>query len=72
MEKTYSAKLTLEQESCINGRNVYHYLIDTSIGEIHIVEYEEKSKVLTRFTTDDKMAAIKKYNACCKKILSGK
>lgn len=36
MEKEeYSAKLTLEQESCINGRNVYHYLIDTSIGEIH-------------------------------------
>jgi hypothetical protein len=69
----YNAKLYTQNESQINGRGVWHYLIDTPIGQIHIVEYENPQKELIRFLIDNNLKkATLKYNNICKKILAGK
>ena len=36
----YNAKIYTQNESKINGRGVWHYLIDTPIGQIHVIGYE--------------------------------
>jgi len=69
----YNAKLYTQNESKINGRGVWHYLIDTPIGQIHVVEYENTQKELIRFLIDsDQEKAAAKYNAICKNIVAGK
>ena len=45
----HNAKLYTQNESKINGRGVWLYLIDTPIGQIHVVEYENPQMELTRF-----------------------
>jgi len=69
----YNAKFYTQKESKINGRGVWHYLIDTPIGQIHVVEYENKQMELVRFLIDsDLEKATQKFFAICKKILAGK
>jgi hypothetical protein len=69
----YNAKLYTQNESKINGRGVWHYLIDTPIGQIHVVEYENPQKELIRFLIDSNLEkATAKYNAICKNIIAGK
>ena len=69
----YNAKLYTQNESKINGRGVWHYLIDTPIGQIHVVEYENTQMELTRFLIDSNLEkATAKYNAICKNIVAGK
>jgi hypothetical protein len=64
------ANLYLQRESNINGHSVFHYLISTSIGNIHIVEYEDKGMELKRFIIEeDNDKAEQKYNLCCKYII---
>lgn len=64
--------LFTQQHSRINGRGVWHYLIDTAIGHIHVVEYEQPSMELKRFIIDaDNDKAERKYTAICKRILNG-
>lgn len=68
-----NAKLYTRSESKINGRGVWYYLIDTPIGQIHVVEYENPQMELTRFLIDgNSEKATLKYNAICKNILAGK
>jgi hypothetical protein len=68
-----NAKLYTQNESKINGRGVWHYLIDTPIGQIHVVEYENPQMELTRFLIDsDINKAIRKYDAICKSIIAGR
>jgi hypothetical protein len=48
-------------------------LIDTPIGQIHVVEYENTQKELIRFLIDsDLEKATLKYNTICKNIVAGK
>jgi len=69
----YSAKVYTQNESKINGRSVWHYLIDTPIGQIHVVEYENPQKELIRFLIDGNLEkATAKYNAICKNIVADK
>lgn len=69
----YNAKLYTQKESKINERSIWHYLIDTPMGQIHIVEYENPQKELIRFLIDNNLEkATLKYNSICKKILAGK
>jgi hypothetical protein len=69
----HNAKLYTQNGSKINGRGVWHYLIDTPIGQIHVVEYENPRKELIRFLIDSDLGkATLKYNTICKKILAGK
>lgn len=35
------AKSQIMEHAKINGRNVWHYLVNTDLGEIHIVQHEE-------------------------------
>ncbi len=69
----YNAKLYTQNETKINERGVWHYLIDAPIGQIHVVEYENPQKELIRFLIDNNLEkATLKYNSICKKILAGK
>ena len=62
-----------QQHNTINGRGVWHYLIDTPIGHIHVVEYEQQSRELVRFIIDaDNDKAERKFTSICKGILNGK
>ena len=65
--------LYTQEHSIINGRNVWHYLLDTPLGHIHVVEYERPTQELERYIFDgDNDKAEKKYASICKAILSGK
>lgn len=69
----YNCKLYTQNESKINGRGVWHYLIDTPIGQIHVVAYENPQKEIIRFLFDSNLEkATAKYNAICKNIVAGK
>ena len=62
-----------QQHNTINGRNIWHYLLDTPIGHSHMVQYEERSMEITRFIIDaDNAKAERKFASICKGILSGK
>ena len=57
----------------ICGRNIWHYLIDTPIGQFNVVEYEQPSREIKRFIIDGNYyKAEKKFYSICKSILSGK
>ena len=69
----YNAKVYTQNESKINGRGVWHYLIDMPVGQIHIIEYENPQKELVRHLIDgDLEKATAKYNAVCRNLLAGK
>lgn len=69
----YTARIYTQNESKINGRTIWHYLIDTPIGQIHVVEYENPQKELVRHLIDsDLEKATAKYNTICKNIIAGK
>lgn len=62
-----------QNSSTINGRGVWHYLISTPIGQINVVQYEQKDKTIKSFLFEghyDKAEA--KYESLCKGILTGK
>lgn len=66
-------KLYTQQSSTINGRNVWHYLLDTPLGYIFVVEYEQPSKEIKRYIFDgDNDKATRKYSSLVKAIASGK
>ena len=62
-----------QNQATINGRNAWHYLIDTPIGQFNVVEYEQPSRELKRFIFDGNYGkAEDKFASICKGILSGK
>lgn len=62
-----------QNHSTIDGRNIWHYLIVTPIGHIHVVQYEERSLELKRFIIDESLSkAEKKYTQICVGIAKGK
>lgn len=62
-----------QQHNIINGHGVWHYLVSTPIGDIHIVEWEGKGMELDRVIIyADNEKAERKFNAVCKAMLSGK
>lgn len=65
-------RLYTQNHSTINGFGVWHYLIETPIGYIHVVEYEKPDKELKRYIIDgDYEAAERKYNYICRAIING-
>ena len=42
-----------QNHSIINGRNVWHYLITTPIGNFSVVEYEQTGLEIKRFIFDE-------------------
>ena len=65
--------LYTQQRSTINGRGVWHYLIDTALGHIHVVEYEQLDRTLKRYIIDgDNERAEVRYRTVSKLMLCGK
>lgn len=57
----------------INGREVNHYLIDTAIGQINIVQYEKPElELTTELIYNDYEKAERRFSTICKQILNGK
>ena len=73
MEQELWSKLYLQNHAEINGRGIYHYLMQTTIGNFNVVEYETPSKELKRFMFDeDYEAAERKFKSCCAWVMKGK
>ena len=65
--------LYTQQHSIIDGRNIWHYLLGTALGHIHVVEYEQLDKTLKRYIFDgDNHAAEVRYKGLSILMLSGK
>lgn len=61
-----------QEQSNINGRNVWRYLVSTPIGNIHIVQYEQKTMEIKTFLYAENLDdAEKKYKTVVKGILNG-
>ena len=64
--------LFTQKHNTINGRQIWLYLIDSPIGYIFIVDYEQPTKEIKRFLFDgDLDKAERKFNSICKCILNG-
>lgn len=67
------AHMYQQNHSKINGRNIWHYLLDTAIGHIHIVEYEQKDLSLKRYIVEGSNAkAEKKFDQLSMQMVKGK
>lgn len=73
MMENYEAIMSLAEHATIYGHNIWHYLIDTSIGEIHVVEFETKDMSLERKIFDgNKQKAENYFKKTAKELLDGK
>lgn len=62
-----------QEHATIYGRNVWHYLVCSDIGNIHAVQYEAQSfELTTKLYMDDNHKAEKEFRRLCNGILSGK
>lgn len=69
-EYKMDARMFTQNTAKINGRRVNHYLVDTDIGQINIVQYEKPTmEIVTEIIFNDWDKAEKKFNTICKKIL---
>jgi hypothetical protein len=61
-----------QEQSNVNGRNVWRYLVVTPIGNINIVQYEKKGKELETFLYEERLGvAERKYKTIIRGILNG-
>lgn len=66
------AEIYQQNHSTINGRNIWHYLIHTSIGQINVVEYEQKDLTLKRYIIDGYYSkAEKKFDQLSLQMVKG-
>lgn len=73
MKSEMEARVFTQHTSTINGRSVWHYLIDTPLGNINVVQYEQASKEIKTFLFEEGYdEAEAKYGKLCKGILNGK
>lgn len=67
------AHMYCQRENTINGRKAWLFLLNTSIGNIPIVEYEQPTKEIKRKLFDEHYNEAEKYfETVCRKMLSGK
>lgn len=67
------AHLYLQRQNTINGRNVFFYLIQSAIGNICVVEYEDEKQELKRKLFDEHYEKAETYfENVCRKILNRK
>ena len=67
------AKIYTQNIATINGRNVTHYLIDSDIGQINVIQYENLQRELeTAIVYNHYYKAEQKFNSICKQMLNGK
>lgn len=67
------ASLVLEKHSVIDGRNVWFFSVNTSIGDIQIVQYEtEGREIIEKMFRRDYAKAEKHFTAISAKMVAGK
>lgn len=66
------ANLYLQEHAIINGRNVWHYLVDTSIGQISIVQVEGRDEIHETVIRHYYDKAEKVFKKKCQDLLNGK
>ena len=67
------ATLNTLAHSTIDGRNVWLYQIESPIGNIHIVDYEQRDMSIKRTMFEEQLnRAEKKYSETVKKIAGGR
>lgn len=67
------ARIYTQNTATINGRKIWHYLVDTDIGQICVVQYEKSTKeIVTELIFNDWDKAEKKFRSVCKQMLNGK
>lgn len=71
-EETW-ASLTLQQQAVINGRHVFLYLVSSGIGNIFVLQHEDKGLLLyTKLYFNDLDKAERDFSKTCKLILDGR
>ena len=66
------SKLYQQNHAEINGFNVWHWLIDTPIGQYNVVQYEAKGKeIIETVIPHDYEKAERLFNRYCNKVLKG-
>lgn len=66
-------KFYQQNHSIINGRNVWHYLITTPVGDYHLIHYEQQDMAIKEFiipNSNDK--AEKKFDQICIQMVKGR
>lgn len=75
-EKAMEASIYTQNLATINGRNIGHYLVDTSVGQINVIQYEKRKPDYPELETiliyGDYEKAERKFNNICKQILNGR
>lgn len=62
-----------QNHSTINGRNVWHYLSCTPVGNYHLIHWEQKDLTIKEaIIVDDLDKAERKYSHICMQMLKGK
>lgn len=73
MEFDHWANLYCQRENVINGRHVWLFLVSSSIGNIVIVDYEEKNdpKIIRKLFDENYDKAERYFETVCMKKLKG-
>ena len=66
-----NAKLHMLAHSTINGRGIWHYMFESELIPIHVVQYEAKGFEVHTFMFTSDQQADKKYNAISLKMVKG-
>lgn len=70
------AKLYTQHLATINGRNIGHYLVDTPIGQINVIQYEKPKPYYPELETvliyGEYDKAERKFGSLCKQMADGK
>lgn len=74
MDNELWAHLNLQEHAVINGRNIWLYLISTSIGNFAVVEYEKKGdpEIVSKIIENDYDKAVSYFQSICRKKIAGK
>ncbi len=62
----------LREHATIYGHNVWHYCLDTTLGEYHIVQYEGAGMCISEQIVTDNSKAEKMFKKICRDFLDGK
>ena len=70
MEDSMEAKVYCIKHSEIEGRGVWHYMIDSPVGQVHLIQYEKADKELvTEMAYNNSDKASRTFKRICMKIL---
>lgn len=67
------ARMYLQNTATINGRNIWHYLVDTEVGQVNIIQCEKVGlEIDTTLIFNDYEKAEKKFESVCRQVINGK